>query len=78
MTNPKHEGMARELREAGWSVSPPVFVGSSEDARRKNTLIDRKGFERMPGTDPVTGEYSTAQMLRDEMYGGDPSQPLFD
>lgn len=34
--------------------------------------------ERPPGINPKTGEYSTAQMLYDEMYGGDTSQPLFD
>lgn len=33
---------------------------------------------RMPGIDPATGEYSTAQMLHDEFYGGDTSLPLFD
>lgn len=34
--------------------------------------------ERMPGIDPKTGQYSTAQMLHDEMTMGDTSQPLFD
>lgn len=33
---------------------------------------------RAPGIDPKTREYSTAQMMRDEMFGGDTSQPLFD
>lgn len=33
---------------------------------------------RPPGIDPKTGEYSTAQMLRDEMEMGDTTQPLFD
>lgn len=37
-----------------------------------------RGQERAPGTDQRTGEYSTAQMLLDEMSGGDTSQPLFD
>lgn len=32
---------------------------------------------RTPGHD-AAGNYSTAQMMRDEMYGGDTSQPLFD
>lgn len=41
-------------------------------------LVDAEGKPRSPGDDPKTGEYSTAQMLRDEMYGGDTSQPLFD
>lgn len=43
-----------------------------------NQLRDDAGRERTPGHDPKTGKYSTAQMLRDEMSGGDPSQPLFD
>lgn len=34
--------------------------------------------ERMPGIDPKTGKYSTAQMMLDEMTMGDTSQPLFD
>lgn len=33
---------------------------------------------RAPGTDPKTGQYSTLQMMLDEMTGGDTSQPLFD
>lgn len=37
-----------------------------------------KAKERAPGTDPRTGEYSTAQMMLDEMTMGDTSQPLFD
>lgn len=34
--------------------------------------------KRPPGIDPKTGEYSTAQMMHDEFFGGDTSQPLFD
>lgn len=49
-------------------------------ARKKheNTLRDAKGRQRAPGHDPKTGRYSTAQMMADEMFGGDPSLPLFD
>lgn len=73
-----HEEMAAELRKAGYSVSAPRFIGSGEDAVKTNTLIDASGYERAPGTDPKTGEYSTTQMLHDEIYGGDTGQPLFD
>lgn len=45
---------------------------------KTNALIFEDGGPRDPGIDPATGEYSTAQMLFDEMYGGDTSQPLFD
>lgn len=41
-------------------------------------LVDWDGEPRQPGIDPETGEYSTAQMMFDEIYGGDTSQPLFD
>ena len=47
-------------------------------AREQNKLLDANGRERMPGADQKTGKYSTAQMLHDEFYGGDPSQPLDD
>lgn len=43
-----------------------------------NELVFKDGTPRDPGIDPETREYSTAQMLFDEMYGGDTSQPLFD
>lgn len=75
MTN---EEMAKALRVAGYHVSAPVFVGSAEEAVRTNKLIDANGFERPPGANSKTGEYSTAQMLHDEIFGGDPNQPLFD
>jgi hypothetical protein len=45
---------------------------------KTNALVFEDGRPRSPGTDPVTGEYSTSQMLFDEAYGGDTSQPLFD
>jgi hypothetical protein len=38
----------------------------------------QKPTARMPGIDPKTGEYSTAQMMLDEMTMGDTSKPLFD
>lgn len=41
-------------------------------------LVDKNGKDRSPGDHPDTGQYDTAQMVRDEMYGGDTSQPLFD
>lgn len=41
-------------------------------------LIMKDGSPRSPGIDPKTGKYSTAQMMFDELYGGDPSEPLFD
>jgi hypothetical protein len=34
--------------------------------------------DRAPGIDPKTGEYSTVQMLYDELTMGDTSKPLFD
>jgi len=43
-----------------------------------NALVSANGKPRPPGIDPDTGEYSTAQMLFDESYGGDTSQPLDD
>jgi hypothetical protein len=43
-----------------------------------NALVFEDGRSRSPGIDPETGEYSTEQMLFDETYGGDTSQPLFD
>lgn len=45
---------------------------------KTNALVFKDGRPRSPGTDPQTGEYSTAQMMFDEMCGGDTSQPLFD
>ena len=45
---------------------------------KTNALVFKDGSPRIPGTDPETREYSTAQMMFDEMYGGDTSQPLFD
>lgn len=45
---------------------------------KTGALIYPDGKPREPGIDPKTGEYSTAQMLFDETYGGDTSQPLFD
>lgn len=33
---------------------------------------------RNPGIDPKTGQYSTGQMMWDEMNKGDTGQPLFD
>lgn len=43
-----------------------------------NDLIFEDGTPRMAGIDPTTKKYSTAQMLFDEAYGGDTSQPLDD
>jgi len=45
---------------------------------KTNALIFKDGRPRAPGTDPATGRYSTAQMMFDEQYGGDTSQPLDD
>ncbi len=45
---------------------------------KTNALVFKDGSPRQPGIDPETKEYSTAQMLFDEMYGGDTSEPLFD
>lgn len=45
---------------------------------KTNALTFEDGEPRQPGIDPATGKYSTAQMMFDEMYGGDTSQPLFD
>lgn len=45
---------------------------------KTNSLIFKDGRPRPPGTDPETGQYSTAQMMFDEAYGGDTSQPLDD
>lgn len=45
---------------------------------KTNALVFEDGTPRAPGIDPETREYSTAQMMFDEMYGGDTSQPLFD
>lgn len=45
---------------------------------KTNALIFADGTPRRPGVDPDTREYSTAQMMFDEVHGGDTSQPLFD
>lgn len=45
---------------------------------KTNALTFKDGSPRSPGIDPTTKEYSTAQMMFDEMYGGDTTQPLFD
>ncbi len=45
---------------------------------KTNELVYEDGSSRPPGVNPVTHEYDTAQMLFDEMYGGDTSQPLDD
>lgn len=45
---------------------------------KTNALVFEDGRAREPGIDPATGEYSTAQMMFDEINGGDTSQPLFD
>ena len=45
---------------------------------KTNALVFENGKPREPGIDPHTGKYSTEQMLLDECYGGDVSQPLFD
>lgn len=45
---------------------------------KTNALVFEDGKPRPPGIDPATGEYSTVQMMFDEMNGGDTSQPLFD
>jgi hypothetical protein len=42
-----------------------------------NLLYDEEGNIRAPGYDK-NGNYSTAQMMQDEFFGGDTSQPLFD
>lgn len=43
-----------------------------------NELVFANGKPRPPGIDPITREYSTEQMLFDEMFGGNTSQPLDD
>lgn len=72
----KNEGViAREDRSAGH------YVQVRFDGRRFVSPChpdELEYTERNPGTDPKTGEYSTAQMLHDEIYGGDTSRPLFD
>lgn len=45
---------------------------------KTNDLVFADGSPRPPGIDPDTREYSTAQMLFDEIYGGDTDQPMFD
>lgn len=45
---------------------------------KTNALVFADGTQRSPGIDPDTKEYSTAQMMFDEEYGGDTAQPLFD
>jgi hypothetical protein len=45
---------------------------------KTNALVFKDGSARAPGIDPETKEYSTAQMLFDEIHGGDTSEPLFD
>jgi hypothetical protein len=45
---------------------------------KTNELVFADGKPRPPGIDPETREYSTAQMMFDEMCGGDTSEPLFD
>lgn len=62
--------------------SEPTKTKRSASKKRrcadKNVLRDARGHERIPGHDPKTGKYSTAQMMADEMFGGDTSRPLFD
>lgn len=66
-----------QCHDAGW-------LFSRHDDRTDSSYVEitQNGRDalspRMPGIDPKTGEYSTAQMLMDEAYGGDTSQPLFD
>jgi len=45
---------------------------------RTNELVFEDGSPRQPGIDPATSQYSTAQMMFDEIHGGDTSEPLFD
>jgi len=45
---------------------------------KTNALVFDDGSPRVPGIDPETRRYSTAQMLFDELHGGDTSEPLFD
>lgn len=56
-------------------MQPPKFNGLDP---KTNALVFEDGTPRQPGIDPKTREYSTAQMMFDEMQGGDTSQPLFD
>jgi len=56
-------------------MTSPKFNGLDP---KTNELVFENGRPRPPGIDPKTGEYSTAQMLFDETYGGDTSQPLDD
>lgn len=59
-----------------------LIAGTETEAPEDGYLCARcqtlKQRSRAPGTDPKTGEYSTAQMMLDEMTMGDTSQPLFD
>jgi hypothetical protein len=56
-------------------TDPKKFNGLDPET---NALVFADGTPRNPGVDPQTREYSTAQMMFDEMNGGDTSQPLFD
>ena len=61
------------------STNTPPTRGKFNGLNPKtNALIFEDGRPRSPGIDPVTGEYSTAQMMFDELYGGDTNEPLFD
>lgn len=45
--------------------------------RAENKLFFPDGRERSPGTDE-TGEYSTAQMIYDDAFGGNTEELLYD
>lgn len=48
-----------------------------EQARIERPVVTGLPNNRIPGHNSK-GEYSTAQMLHDEIFGGDTTQPLFD
>jgi len=56
-------------------MTPGKFNGLDQ---KTGALIFKDGSPRQPGQDPETREYSTGQMMFDEMHGGDTNQPLFD
>lgn len=74
-----------------WAEHAESWEANSDDVRKRDWMVLRsdpietetriaiKSTEnRAPGTDPKTGEYSTAQMMRDEMAMGDTTKPLLD
>lgn len=70
--------MRRIQKIPGWHDPLADRLFKEVEAQDAEIARLKAALERPPGHAPNTGEYSTAQMMLDEMSGGDTSQPLFD